>query len=143
MQFDHERLDVYQVAIQFVGLANGLAEGLPRGRGYLADQLQRAATSIALNVAEAAGELSAKDKARFYRMARRSATECAAILDVIRTLGLCTKGELLDTGREHLLRIVAMLVRMARAVEGAGPGSGTGSGTDERRTGRAYQGRTA
>ncbi len=133
MQFDHERLDVYQVAIRFVGLANELAQRLPRGRGYLADQLQRAATSIALNVAEGAGEFSPKDKARFYRMARRSATECAAVLDVIRVLGLNTKGELLDTGREQLLRIVAMLIRMARSREGAA----TGSGTKERRNGRA------
>ena len=41
--FDHERLDVYQVAIDFVALADEVVEHLPRGRRYLADQLQRAA----------------------------------------------------------------------------------------------------
>jgi four helix bundle protein len=41
-----------------------------------------------LNIAEGAGEFSPSEKARFYRMARRSATECAAILHVCRRLAL-------------------------------------------------------
>jgi hypothetical protein len=53
--FDHERLDVYQAAIDFVATANTVVESLPRGRSYLADQLNRAAISIPLNVAEGAG----------------------------------------------------------------------------------------
>jgi four helix bundle protein len=50
---DHERLEVYQLGIEFVASANDFIERLPRGRGYLADQLQRAALSIVLNTAEA------------------------------------------------------------------------------------------
>ena len=46
---DHERLTVYQVAIEFVILADEVIEHLPRGRAYLSDQLQRAALSIPLN----------------------------------------------------------------------------------------------
>jgi len=45
--------------------ANQVAERLPRGRAYLADQLQRAGTSIPLNIAEGAGEFSSKERARF------------------------------------------------------------------------------
>ena len=82
--FNHEKLDVYQAGIEFVAKADDIVEQLPRGRAYLADQLQRAATSVPLNVAEGAGEFGRKDKARFYRMALRSATECAALLDVCR-----------------------------------------------------------
>ena len=87
-EFDHERLEVYQAAIRFVAHADNVVEQLPRGRGYLADQLQRAATSIPLNIAEGAGEFAPKEKARFYRMGRRSATESAAVLDVCRCLNL-------------------------------------------------------
>ena len=137
MQFDHEKLDVYGVAIDFVRLAYDVVEGLPRGRGYLADQLHRAATSIALNIAEGAGEFSRKDKARFYRMAKRSATECAAVFDVVRTRSLAGNVEALEVGRNLLLRVVAMLVGMTRSLEKSGTGSGTGSGTNERRNGRA------
>ena len=48
--FDHERLDVYQAALKFVILTNEIIENLPRGRAYLADQFQRASTSILLNI---------------------------------------------------------------------------------------------
>ena len=49
---DHEKLTVYQIAIEFVILADEVIEHLPRGRAYLGDQLQRAALSISLNIAE-------------------------------------------------------------------------------------------
>jgi four helix bundle protein len=77
---DHEKLTVYQVSIEFVILTDEVIEHLPRGRAYLSDQLQRAALSISLNIAEGAGEYAIDEKARFYRMAKRSATECAGIL---------------------------------------------------------------
>ncbi len=109
--FQHERLDVYRVAIELVVLADDVINDLPRGRGYLADQLQRASTSVVLNIAEGAGEFSPKEKARFYRMARRSATESAAVLDVCRYLKLVAE-ERYSIGREYLLRIVAMLTSM-------------------------------
>lgn len=72
---DHEKLTVYQSAIEFVILADEVAEQLPLGRRYLRDQLQRAGLSIPLNIAEGAGEYAFDEKARFYRMAKRSATE--------------------------------------------------------------------
>jgi four helix bundle protein len=111
--FDHERLDVYQAGIELVAKADDIVEQLPRGRAYLADQLQRAATSVPLNVAEGAGEFSKKDKARFYRMALRSATECAALLDVCRKLALGDEPTLV-AARALLLRIVSMLTKMAK-----------------------------
>ena len=64
------------------------------------------------------------DKRRFYRMALRSATECAAILDVCRTLRL-TEQAPLGQGRDLLLRIVSTLTRMAKPRQ-----SGTGTSTD-------------
>jgi len=89
----------------------------PPGRAYLADQLRRASSSVPANIAEGAGELTKRDKARFYRIARRSATECAAHLDVCRTLER-TDSSRYDACRSLLLRIVAMLVRMAVALRG-------------------------
>ena len=74
--FDHKKLDVYRVSIEFVALADNIVEQLPSGRSYLVNQLRRAALSIPLNIAEGAGEFCQNDKARFYRIALRSATEC-------------------------------------------------------------------
>jgi len=84
----HERLDVYHVAIEHLVLTDEIANELPKGGSYLADQLRRAALSIPNNIAEGAGEFALADKARFYRMARRSGTECAALLHACRVLGL-------------------------------------------------------
>jgi len=114
--FDHEKLDVYQAAVEFVVLVDKVVEQLPRGRSYLADQLLRASTSIPLNIAEGAGEYSNNEKCRFYRMAKRSATECAGILDVCRRLRLVEE-EQYTKGRELLIRIVAMLTKMAQKLD--------------------------
>jgi four helix bundle protein len=124
--FDHERLDVYRASIQFVGVASRLISSLPTGHSSLAQQLYRASMSIPLNIAEGSGEFSKNDKARFYRIALRSATECAAILDVCRELEL-TEPTLIQGGRRFLLRIVAMLTSMAKKYSGSGTGSGSGS----------------
>lgn len=129
--FDFEQMDVYVAAIDFVALADELVENLPRGRAYLADQLQRAATSIPLNIAEGAGEFSLPEKARFYRIAKRSGTECAAILQVFHRLGLVDPSRH-AAGRELLLRIVSMLVKLVHRAEGSGTGTVTGSGTSSR-----------
>ncbi|WP_372371584.1 four helix bundle protein [Candidatus Uabimicrobium sp. HlEnr_7] len=65
-----------------------MVEYLPKGHSHLSNQLQRVALSISLNIAEGAGEFSSAEKARFYRIARRSTTECASIIDICRCLKL-------------------------------------------------------
>ena len=111
--FDHEKLDVYQAAIELVVIINAIVENLPRGRAYLADQLQRAGTSVPLNIAEGAGEYSSNEKVRFYRMAKRSATECAGIIDLCLHLKIIEEKNYSNM-RKLLIRIVSMLTKMAR-----------------------------
>jgi len=125
--FDHERLRVYGTAIGFVALSEEVIQRLPVGRAHLADQLHRASTSIPLNIAEGAGEFRRAEKARFYRMARRSATECASILDVLVSLG-CLDPALQSRGRQELVEIVAMLTTMVRKLGQIGEGKGMGEG---------------
>jgi hypothetical protein len=47
-----EKLEVYQKAVDFADEIAALTEGFPRGYGFLVDQLNRAALSIATNLAE-------------------------------------------------------------------------------------------
>jgi four helix bundle protein len=70
MMLDHEGLDVYQLALDFLVIANTVIEGFPRGRSHLADQFTRASLSIVLNIAEGAGKHSKPDKRRYYSTAR-------------------------------------------------------------------------
>lgn len=116
--FDHEKLDVYRKAVEFTGRANEIAEAFPRGRHYLADQLQRASLSIVLNIAEGAGKYSNVDKAGFYARARGSTTECAAVLDVCVKLRLLTPASIIDDKR-LLERICSMLTKLIRAQRAA------------------------
>jgi hypothetical protein len=75
---DADRLDVYRVAREFDSFA---ARALPlRGSKVLGDQLERASSSIVLNIAEGAGRFARAEKAQFYRVARGSAMECMARL---------------------------------------------------------------
>jgi four helix bundle protein len=113
MPFDHEKLDVYQRALDFMAAAGAICDTLPRGSGYLWDQLQRAALSIVLNIAEGAGRFSGKDKAAFYQRARGSATECAAVLDVGCRLELL-EDRICAEHKNNLERIVQMLTKLIK-----------------------------
>lgn len=104
---DIDRLDVYRVAVEFSTLASRL-----RVRpASLRDQLDRAAASVVLNLAEGLGRPSPSDRAHFFAIARGSAFECAAVLDVLHARGVLPS----DThrhGRGLLVRSVQMLSRM-------------------------------
>ncbi len=115
-ELDHEKLDVYRVSVEFVVISDSIAHGLPSVRSYLAQQLRRAATSISLNIAEGGGEFAPKEKARFYRMARRSAAECAATLDICERLRLVDRPPLI-AAREQLVDITAMLTKLVMSRE--------------------------
>jgi four helix bundle protein len=118
MVLDHERLDVYLIALDFVVFAHEVIERLPRGRSHLADQLTRASTSIVLNLAEGAGKVSKPDKRRYYLTARGSATESAALLDVCLRLRLIAEAQH-RAGKEQIVRVVAMLIKLAMSLEDA------------------------
>ncbi len=111
--FDHEKLDVYKVSIDLITLIDEIVEHFPKGRAYLADQFQRAGTSVVLNIVEGAGEYSSCEKCRFYRMAKRSGTECAGVFDICQRLHLIKEAQYVK-GRELLIRIVAMLTKLAK-----------------------------
>ena len=108
-----EGLDCYRLSLEFHLLATTL---VPRSERILRDQLERASISICLNLAEGIGRGSAADQARFFTIARGSATECAAIVDLVRLRRIAPEGVCL-AAREKLIRIVQMLTKLeARTV---------------------------
>ncbi len=110
--FDHEKLDVYQEAIAFCGWVGEFLETVS-GKTAAKDQLDRASTSIPLNIAEGNGKFSQRDRARFLEMGRGSALECAACLDVLVARRLAT-AESVSGAKEELARIVQMLIGLLR-----------------------------
>jgi four helix bundle protein len=108
-----QKLDVYRCAIDFVALAIDIAASIPRGHAELRDLLRRAALSVPLNIAEAAGRTSDADAARHFAIARGSAMECAAVLDVTRALGVLQEHRY-QQATDLLARVVAMLTKLCR-----------------------------
>ena len=72
MAFAFEKLIVYQKAIDFADAACQLTRQFPGGYFFLADQLNRAALSIAANIAEGNGRFTIPDRRNFFGIARGS-----------------------------------------------------------------------
>ena len=120
--FDHEKLDVYRLSLDYVAESYRIANDLTGQHRHSRDQWRRACQSIPLNIAEGNGQHSMKDCARFFDVARGSALECAAIQDVLVVSGgldAATCASLKGT----LKRIVAMLTRLAKRSEGVSEAS--------------------
>lgn len=105
---DAERLDCFQVAVEFHGLVPQLAEHAGR---HLRDQLERASASITLNLCEGAARRAPREKAHFFAIARGSAAESAAIVYLLRSRGVVAE---LDAKRSRalLVRVIAMLTKL-------------------------------
>jgi four helix bundle protein len=112
-QFDHETLEVYRESLCFITWLEPMLQKLPKSIS-VRDQLDRAGTSIPLNIAEGNGKFTKPDRCRFFDNARGSALECAAALDVLAAKNLCGTNEL-QTGKDRLRGIVSMLVGLIRA----------------------------
>ncbi|MEM9881781.1 MAG: four helix bundle protein [Planctomycetota bacterium] len=113
--FDHEKLDVYQRSIEFIGWANRLIQDMTGTARFARDQLLRSSQSIAQNIAEGNGKRDGKERRRFFEIARGSAMESAATLDVLVAIG-AVKPEAIDEGKALLVRVVEMLTGMAPPV---------------------------
>ena len=80
-----ETFDVYRVSLDACRACAPIAPALSAN---LRDQLLRASSSVVLNTAEGFGSASRGVKRRHYEIARGSAMECVAILDLAVALGL-------------------------------------------------------
>jgi four helix bundle protein len=114
--FDHERLDVYRLSIEYVASSYRIAKSLHGAERHAREQWLRAAQSIPLNIAEGNGKQSLKDKNRFFEIARGSALECAAIHDILISFG-AIDSELNRIEKANLKRIVSILTRLIQRTE--------------------------
>jgi four helix bundle protein len=114
-RFDHEKLDVYQLVLQFVTWVTPLISDLKASAGpkvrEVCNHLDRASLSALFNTAEGNGKRQSKLRARFFDDARGSAAECASCLDALVAKKVCT-AEQIDEGKELLQRIVSILTKL-------------------------------
>jgi len=114
-QFDHERLDVYQLELKFIAWSDALidevASAASRRARHVADHLQRASLSMLFNTAEGNGKRQRLTRGKFFDDARGSTAECAACLDAFVAKGACP-AERTAEGKEMLVRIFEMLTKL-------------------------------
>src|SRR5688500_10579508 len=110
--FSHEKLEVYKEAIAFIAWLTTVLESAGRV-GDVRDQLDRASTSISLNIAEGNGKYAPKDRCRFFDIAHGSSLECAAALDVLVAKAKLTPDQI-RPGKERLQKIVRMLMGLIK-----------------------------
>ena len=110
---DHEKLEVYQQSLEFITWTLPLLDQVPGGAS-VSNQLDRASTSIPLNIAEGNGKFTSADRCRFFDNARGSALECAACLDVMVAKQFVETNDIQE-GKTLLVKIVSMLFGLIRA----------------------------
>ena len=76
----------------------------------LSDQIERAVTSIPLNISEGR-QRAGKDRIYHYRVAAGSAAESGSALQIAEAFGYCTRKEL-EPAMDLLDRVRAMLYRL-------------------------------
>ena len=95
--FDHEKLDVYGVELEFVAwialFFDDVSQSTIQHRRELIDQLDRASLSVLLNPAEGNGKRPGRQRAKAFDDARGSAIECAAVSTLRSPNGSCPKTE--------------------------------------------------
>lgn len=110
--FDFQKLEVYKKAKAFHMLCKGviLENKLDR---YVNDQLGRASFSVPLNIAEGSGKFSKKDRRNFFIIARASAFECVAIIDILKDQGKISDNEveLIMNGAEELSKMLFAMIK--------------------------------
>jgi four helix bundle protein len=113
-RFDHEKLNVYQASLKFVAWATKQMAEI-QAKAAIKDQLDRASTSVPLNIAEGNGKFGIRDRCRYLDFARGSALECAACLDVLVAKGLVDIADI-TSGKQQLLEIVSMLMGLIKSL---------------------------
>lgn len=106
--FDHEKLKAYQESLRFYAWCEPILERLPKSAD-VRDQLDRARTSVVLNIPEGNGKFTPPDRCRFFDNSRGSALESAGCLDLIFIKKLISEQEL-EEGKTILSGIVSLLI---------------------------------
>ena len=112
-RFSHENLKVYNRSLEFVEFVDKILSKLKDNLNVY-DQFDRSSTSIPLNIAEGTGKYTPKDKNRFYDIARGSAVESAACLDVLFKRNKIDLNENIN-GKEILFEIVSMFIGLIKS----------------------------
>jgi four helix bundle protein len=117
-KYRFEDLDVWMLSMQIVGEAYRMVQKFPRTEIFaLADQLKRAATSIALNIAEGSGQQTTKGFILYLNHSKSSVLECVACLKIAEQEKWITSSETKigsDLLREEYFKLIALVKSLSK-----------------------------
>ena len=115
---EFEKLDVWHRAIAFADRVIALSEQLNTDRKHfrLVEQLESAATSIPLNIAEGKGRFHKKEYIQFLYYARGSAYELVSLLEIFHRRKWIDPGTMVDIKKEAIV-ICKMLNALIRSIK--------------------------
>ncbi len=117
MAFKFEKLEVWQLALAYIDLIYEIADQLPRKEEYnLKSQIIRAATSVALNIAEGSTGQTDPEQARFLGNAIRSLIETVACQHLISRRGYLSDPALLREAYRQAETLARKLQAMRKAI---------------------------
>ena len=117
MPYKFEQLEVWKLALDYIDLVYKLAENLPRSEDFnLKSQITRAATSVALNIAEGSQGQSDAEQARFLGMSLRSLVETVACQEIIRRRAYFQDETILDIAYEDSQTLARKLQSFRRSI---------------------------
>jgi four helix bundle protein len=118
MPFKFEKLEVWQLSLDYIDLIYEIANQLPHSEQYnLKSQMTRAATSIALNIAEGSTGQTDAEQARFLGMAIRSLLETVACQHLISRRGYLEDLDPLRQAYRQAETLVAKLHTMRKSIQ--------------------------
>ncbi len=115
-EYKFQSLYVYQLALDYIDQTYEVVSLLPDAERYnLSSQLVRAATSIALNIAEGSTGQSDKEQIRFLSLALRSYLETVACFDLIEKRNYIST-EKIDSARKLGRNLFFKITRFQKAL---------------------------
>lgn len=117
MSFKFEKLEVWQSALEYSDLIYAITKKLPKKENFnLVSQMERAATSISLNIAEGSIGQSDAEQAKFLGYAIRSLVETVACLHLVKRRNYLEDLDLLRKAYRHAEVLFAKLQAMRKAI---------------------------
>ncbi|MEO0162211.1 MAG: four helix bundle protein [candidate division WOR-3 bacterium] len=116
--FDFEKLDVYQLALDFVDEVFEITSKIPwQLQSSLGDNFRRTALSIVSNIAEGSGKISNREKKHYYKITLTSDRECIPMITLLKRRKLISQN-IYENLREICIRISPMLIKLEQSVNG-------------------------
>lgn len=114
IDLSHKKLDVWKLSIKVTAIIYEITSVFPKHERYgIISQLRRASVSIPSNIAEGAARRSAKERCRFYEIARSSLVEIDTQLEIARQLNYLSNTDLnkVEDKLEHIFAMLSNLMK--------------------------------